>query len=131
MTQIQSHPVERWTASGCALYKRVGQSFTQAANWRTWTSGGGGIRTHGTVKRYTGFRDRPFQPLRHPSSSVFCGQLSVGRAAGWSPAQRPLQFTNLPPFLEEFAEDFAAFHGEHAAGDVDAMVEPRIRDESI
>lgn len=30
-------------------------------------SGGGGIRTHGTAMRYTGFRDRPFQPLRHPS----------------------------------------------------------------
>jgi hypothetical protein len=29
MTQIQSHPEERWTASGCALYKRVRQSFTQ------------------------------------------------------------------------------------------------------
>ena len=28
MTQIQSHPVERWTASRCALYKRVGRSFT-------------------------------------------------------------------------------------------------------
>ena len=33
-------------------------------------SGGGGIRTHGTAMRYTGFRDRPFQPLRHPSVGV-------------------------------------------------------------
>ncbi len=30
-------------------------------------SGGGGIRTHGTGNRPTGFRDRPFRPLRHPS----------------------------------------------------------------
>jgi hypothetical protein len=37
----------------------------------------------------------------------------------------------LPPFLEEFAEDFAAFRGKHAAGDVDAVVEPWIRDESV
>src|SRR3954471_3634393 len=28
MTQIRSHPVERWTASCCALYKRVRRSFT-------------------------------------------------------------------------------------------------------
>ncbi len=33
-------------------------------------SGGGGIRTHGTGDRFTGFRDRPFQPLRHPSESA-------------------------------------------------------------
>ena len=29
MTQIQSHPVERWTASCCALYKRVRRWFTR------------------------------------------------------------------------------------------------------
>src|SRR5436305_1522597 len=29
MTQIQSHPVERWTAPCCALYKRVGRLFTR------------------------------------------------------------------------------------------------------
>ena len=34
-------------------------------------SGGGGIRTHGTGNRPTGFRDRPFRPLRHPSESLF------------------------------------------------------------
>lgn len=33
-------------------------------------NGGGGIRTHGTAKRYTGFRVRPFQPLRHPSEGL-------------------------------------------------------------
>jgi integrase len=36
-------------------------------------SGGGGIRTHGTGDRYTGFRDRPFQPLRHPSVTPAIG----------------------------------------------------------
>jgi hypothetical protein len=30
MTQIQSHPVERWTAFCCALYKRVRRSFTSS-----------------------------------------------------------------------------------------------------
>ena len=30
--------------------------------------GGGGIRTHGTHYTYNGFRDRPVQPLRHPSA---------------------------------------------------------------
>ena len=39
-----------------------------------WTStsklgGGGGIRTHGTVPRYSGFQDRRLQPLGHPSVS--------------------------------------------------------------
>ena len=28
MTQIQFQPAERWTASCCALYKRVRRSFT-------------------------------------------------------------------------------------------------------
>lgn len=32
-------------------------------------SGGGGIRTHGTF-RYTGFRDRHFRPLSHPSEKL-------------------------------------------------------------
>ncbi len=41
-------------------------------------SGGGGIRTHGTAKRYTGFRDRPFQPLRHPSGLVLPCPFSLG-----------------------------------------------------
>lgn len=36
-------------------------------------SGGGGIRTHGTGNRPTGFRDRPFRPLRHPSNLIFPG----------------------------------------------------------
>jgi integrase len=40
-------------------------------------SGGGGIRTHGTAKRYTGFRDRPFQPLRHPSGLVVSDAFSL------------------------------------------------------
>ncbi len=31
------------------------------------TNGGGGIRTHGTRKGYSGFQDRPVRPLRHPS----------------------------------------------------------------
>jgi hypothetical protein len=29
--------------------------------------GGGGIRTPGTREGYNGFRDRPIQPLWHPS----------------------------------------------------------------
>ena len=33
-------------------------------------SGGGGIRTHETPKTSNGFRDRPVQPLRHPSGEV-------------------------------------------------------------
>src|SRR5207237_5375765 len=44
----------------------------------------GGIRTHGTVKRYTGFRDRPFQPLRHPSGSHKGGGSSGAPADGWA-----------------------------------------------
>jgi hypothetical protein len=32
MTQIQFQPVERWTASCCALYKRVRRSFTIAGS---------------------------------------------------------------------------------------------------
>ena len=52
-------------------------------------SGGGGIRTHGTGNRYTGFRDRPFQPLRHPSGDDSDrGSVAPGRnlrARGRSP----------------------------------------------
>ena len=45
-------------------------------------SGGGGIRTHGTAKRYTGFRDRPFQPLRHPSGRVLSDRSQFRERAG-------------------------------------------------
>src|SRR5262249_55754180 len=48
------------SASQCGSLRSAAQLF----------SGGGGIRTLGTARRYTGFRDRPFQPLRHPSRRV-------------------------------------------------------------
>ena len=32
--------------------------------------GGGGIRTHGTQIRHNGFRDRPIQPLWHPTTTL-------------------------------------------------------------
>ena len=38
--------------------------------------GGGGIRTHGTHYTYNGFRDRPVQPLRHPSA---CASAAASR----------------------------------------------------
>ena len=42
-------------------------SLSRDVRSQSTSSGGGGIQTHGTAKRFTGFRDRPFQPLRHPS----------------------------------------------------------------
>ena len=35
------------------------------------TCGEGGIRTHGGDKPHNGFRDRPFQPLRHLSNAAY------------------------------------------------------------
>ena len=72
--------------------------------------------------RYTGFRDRPFQPLRHPSDSF--------RQAG-KPDLRGIQFTKFPPFLEEFREDFAARTREDTRGDRDPVIEPRVGDDLI
>jgi hypothetical protein len=34
-----------------------------------WANGGGGIRTLGRPMADNGFRDRPVQPLRHPSGA--------------------------------------------------------------
>ncbi len=39
---------------------------------RFYPSGEGGIRTLGSHKDYSGFRDRPVQPLRHLSSGAIC-----------------------------------------------------------
>src|SRR5262249_26238009 len=55
-------------------------------------SGGGGIRTHGTAMRYTGFRDRPFQPLRHPSDGV-----SSNEARNDAPERSRSVFRYIPP----------------------------------
>jgi hypothetical protein len=53
-------------------------------------SGGGGIRTLGTGNRYTGFRDRPFQPLRHPSGVVGLRLASISvRFGGFAMADTP------------------------------------------
>ena len=49
--------------------KRDKEFDTPCPSLSSDVSGGGGIRTHGTPEGYTGFRDRPFQPLRHPSFS--------------------------------------------------------------
>jgi hypothetical protein len=59
---------EPWPAALVLLaqdFKSSGEEFGRF--FHELASGGGGIRTHGTAKRYTGFRDRPYQPLRHPS----------------------------------------------------------------
>jgi hypothetical protein len=43
-------------------------AFKKAPMWtRLYSGGEGGIRTLGSHKDYSGFRDRPVQPLRHLS----------------------------------------------------------------
>ena len=43
----------------------------------------------------------------------------------------PSHSTKWPAFLEEFFEDFTAFHGQHASRDPGLMVETRIRDQPV
>ena len=69
-----------WPRCGHPLWVRIPQeqgfpSLPLTANGQPAMIGEGGIRTHGT-RRYTGFRDRPIQPLWHLSrvqrNSTFC-----------------------------------------------------------
>src|SRR5208337_1556704 len=66
-------------------------------------SGGGGIRTHGTAKRYIGFRDRPFQPLRHPSGSPGSTRFSLEETRrSWKKRLRisPHSFSITPAVID-------------------------------
>ena len=76
-------------------------------------SGGGGIRTHGTGNRFTGFRDRPFRPLRHPSGGF--ALLRMLRSLG----------------LKEPLEDRARFFREYASHRFRAMIQANVLGSSV
>src|SRR4051812_32529460 len=74
--------------------------------------------------RYTGFRDRPYQPLRHPSVPAI-SELRRRRGGG------RIQFTQTATFLEEFTEDFTTLRGEDPRRDRRAVIEPGVGNQAI
>ena len=61
-----THPVARFARNWAS---RPTQSPLCPRPFGRDQGGEGGIRTPGTARRYTAFRERPFQPLRHLSST--------------------------------------------------------------
>ena len=93
----------------------------KAANRRpSDPDGGGGIRTLGTTKPYNGFRDRPVQPLRHPSRAKRSMKPSDGRGRRTAGARRPRR--------EDAGDDLGAMVEARIGEDVqDASRRPRLR----
>jgi len=88
MTKLQPHPMERWTESCCALYKRVGRSFTIGSADEPMRNLG---RTYAHRRDVPSLRRPTLREVPHAPATP------LGTPTGPSASRHPVELENPTP----------------------------------